>query len=266
LARSYASFSNGSRRFLAAGYRQEQLSLANATAAIYSSRWAVDSAIRYHSADPAKLHVIPFAANVEPPDSTAVERAIALRGRHPPRILFVGREWPRKGGGIVLETVRLLRAGGLAVELDLVGPPALPVPIPPYVRHHGPLSHKEPAERARLRELFLGATLLFVPSRAEAYGMIFCEAAAFGLPAVTTAVGGIPEVVLDGETGVVLPLEAGPEAYAAVITALVADHSRYSAMSRRAREEYAARLNWDAFGARARELIVSLIERRAQAP
>ncbi len=164
----------------------------------------------------------------------------------------------------MLDTARTLRAGGLKAEVDLIGLPGLPVPAPPYVRHYGPLSHKRPEQKALLRRLFEQATLVFVPSRAEAFGMTFCEAAAFGLPAITTAVGGIPEVVLDGVTGLVLPLEAGPDAYAAAIACLVADPARYAAMARRARQEYEARLNWDAFGDQVRDLLVRIVEQKGQ--
>jgi glycosyltransferase involved in cell wall biosynthesis len=261
----YEFFVRASRRFLIAAHRQERLSLRTCAAAVYASRRAADSAIRDYDADPGKVHVAPFGANIEPGSRAALEAALAARSMAPLRLLFVGREWRRKGGDIVLDTARALRAGGLEAEVDLVGLPRLPVPAPPYVRDHGPLSHKRPEQKALLRRLFEDVTLVFVPSRAEAYGMTFCEAAAFGLPAITTAVGGIPEVVLDGVTGLVLPPESGPDAYAAAIAGLIADPARYTAMAWRARQEYEARLNWDVFGARLRDLLVRIVEGRAQA-
>jgi glycosyltransferase involved in cell wall biosynthesis len=170
------------------------------------------------------------------------------------------------GGDIVLEAAQALRQRGLEIELDLVGPPTLPVQTPPYARFHGSLSRKAAGEDALLRRLFLTSTFLFVPSRAEAHGRVFCEAAGFALPTVTTGVGGIPEIVLDGLTGAVLPLEAGPDAYAAAIACLVADPVRYTDMARRARQEYEARLNWDAFGDQIRALLVRIMEGRDQRP
>jgi glycosyltransferase involved in cell wall biosynthesis len=262
----YEFFIRASRRFRTVADRQERLSLRICAAAVYASRRAADSAVRDYGADPGKVHVAPFGPNIEPGSRAELDAAMAARSLAPVRLLFVGREWQRKGGGIVLDTARALHAGGLDAEVDLVGLPRLPVPVPPYVRHHGPLGHKRPEQKALLRRLFERATLVFVPSRAEAFGMTFCEAAAFGLPAVTTAVGGIPEVVLDGVTGLVLPLEAGPDAYAAAIACLVADSVRYTAMARRARQEYEARLNWDAFGDQVRALLVRIMERRDQCP
>ena len=266
VATTYDTFYRGTAGFLATGHLQERQSLARCTAAVYPSRWAVDSAIHDYGTDPGKLHTIAFGPNIEPPERAAVEHAIAARSTTPMRLLFAGREWHRKGGDIVLETARLLRMRGLDVTVDLAGPPGLPVPLPPYARYHGLLSRKKPAEDALLRRLFSDATLLFVPSRAEAFGLVFAEAAAFGLPVVTTAVGGLPEIVRDGTTGLLLPPEAGPEAYAAAIAGLLAEPGRYTEMSRRARQEFETRLSWDVFGTRLRDLLQGLVVDRHHAP
>jgi glycosyltransferase involved in cell wall biosynthesis len=69
----------------------------------------------------------------------------------------------------------------------------------------------------------LAASDIFVSaSEAESFGLVFVEAMCMGLPVVACTVGGIPEVVAHGETGVLVP-SGDPEAFAAAIESLAAD-------------------------------------------
>ena len=79
--------------------------------------------------------------------------------------------------------------------------------------------------------------------------MVFAEASAYGVPSITTDVGGVGGVVTDGVNGVRLPLAAGPDAYARVIADRFADAAGYGRLCRTARAAFVERLNWDAAGA-----------------
>ncbi len=93
---------------------------------------------------------------------------------------------------------------------------------------------------------FLGSLELFVnPSRAESFGVAAIEAQACGVPVIASRVGGLPEVVRDGETGVLVPPE-DPDAIAAAILALLRDPQRRSAMGRVARAWVRERYDWRA--------------------
>ena len=122
----------------------------------------------------------------------------ALRPRtREPVLLFVGREWRRKGGPQLLEAFRAVRARVPAARLVIVGTDE---PRPePGVEVLGTV-----ADRGRMAGLYAGATLFTMPSLFEPWGHALTEAMAFGLPCVSTRVGGIPEIVRDGETGVLV--------------------------------------------------------------
>jgi glycosyltransferase involved in cell wall biosynthesis len=150
-----------------------------------------------------------------------------------------------------------LHRRGLPVELDIVGPPALP-DLPDFVRSHGFLLRGNPADARLLNELYAGADFFILPSRAECYGIVLCEAAAFGLPTVTANTGGIPEIIGRGDWGVALPRDASPTDYADWIAAAYADRSRYQSLSRAARRDYDDRLNWRAFCRQVTDLIGDL--------
>ena len=255
----YDSFSNCAPEFIAQGHALERDALARSAAAIYPSEWAAQSAIEDYGADPARVHVVPFGANVETPAADTVDGWIAARDLCPLRLLFVGREWDRKGADTVLATCSRLHAAGFAVSLDLVGIDRPPVALPVWAHNHGLLDKRDPHQRARLQTLYAHAHFFFVPSQAENYGMAFCEAAAHGLPSLTTDIGGIPTIVRHGKTGYTLPPQAPTSEWAAPLAQAVRNPEAYRAMARASRADYKARLNWDAFGGRLYEILQSVM-------
>ena len=88
-----------------------------------------------------------------------------------------------------------------------------------------------------------------MPSVAEAYGLVYAEAAAFGVPAVGVRTGGVPTIVVDDETGLLEEPDAGAERYAARMLALLRDRASYERMARAARRRAEQRLNWSVAGA-----------------
>ncbi|HVU25999.1 MAG TPA: glycosyltransferase family 4 protein [Opitutus sp.] len=253
----YWDFTGLSEEYRRKGHAQEAVALRRAALAVYSSEWAARSAIEDYGADPARVAVIPFGANVGT-DNTRAEVMDWIRQRPaaPLRLLFVGRHWERKGGETVVATALCLIAHGHPVAVDIVG---CDVPAKhrelPWLRAHGRLNQREPAAMAKLRALFAQAHFVFVPSQAEAFGLIFAEAGAFGLPAIATRTGGIGTAVRHDCNGLLLPLSSSPSDYADAIVAAFSDPARYRAFCRRAFAEFETRLNWRTYCRRYFELV-----------
>lgn len=245
----YWDFTGLSAEYRRQGLEQESAALAKATLAVFPSEWAARAAIDEHGADPARVAVIPFGANLGRDNRRAgIHAAIARRPSDTIRLLFVGRHWQRKGGDLVMATAQCLLAHGHRVTVDIVG---CDVPVQfrefAWVRAHGLLQQTRPTDMVALRQLYAEAHFLFVPSRAEAYGLTFTEANAFGVPSVTTRTGGIPAVVRHGYNGLMLPPDAPAADYADAIVATFADPARYQEMCHRAFDEFEQHLNWPAF-------------------
>jgi glycosyltransferase involved in cell wall biosynthesis len=120
-----------------------------------------------------------------------------------PRILFVGGDFVRKGGDLLLEVFRKRLRG--RAELLLVTKAELH--DEPGVRVHRGVSANSDA----LRDLYATSDVFALPTRADCYSLVCMEALAAGLPVVATRVGGIPDLVLPRETGQLVSVDDAEE-------------------------------------------------------
>ena len=161
-----------------------------------------------------------------------------------PRLLFVGVEFDRKGGPVLLEAFSRVRAARPDAELHLVGPRARPPGgAAPGVVWHGYLDAAVPEEAARFDALLRDCALFVLPSRYEPFGLAPLEAMANGLPAVVTDAWALAENVRDGVDGARVPPDA-PGALAEVLLALLNDPKRLRTMGEAAARSPAL-TGWD---------------------
>ena len=225
---------------------------------IYASSWAAQSAIKDYGAAEEKVHVVPMGANFESPPLKEIIQE--KRRSEQCRLLFVGFDWQRKGGDIAFETLLALEEMGIQAELTVCGcvPPAKyshrRMKVIPYLDKNDPVQYRE------LEQLYLKSDFLLLPTRNECFGLVFCEANAFGLPVITTRTGGVPEVVRDGENGFLLPVSARGRAYAETIARLYHDEEGYTRLVQSSRAAFDERLNWDAWGMAASRLIIEMLQ------
>ncbi|HEY0757967.1 MAG TPA: glycosyltransferase family 4 protein [Acidisarcina sp.] len=241
----YEGSFSGKPGAVARGRRQEEAGLGNATFAVYASEWAAKSARQL--TDPAKVAVLPFGASLTVDHSRSdVEVWARARREQRPRsceLLFFGVDWERKGGPIAIETAGLLNALGIPAHLTVVGSQP-PTPLPDYVSALGFIDKASPEGVERIKSLLRESDFLILPSRAEAAGIVFCEASAFGLPSISYATGGVPDYVRNDVNGVCLAVGTPAAGFAEAIRDLLSDRARYAALCVSAFREYETRLNW----------------------
>jgi glycosyltransferase involved in cell wall biosynthesis len=229
---------------------------------IYSSTWAAQSAIEDYAAERNKVHVVPIGANIDRPP--AKERVLGKKDASCCRLLFIGFDWQRKGGAIAFETLLKLEEMGIPTELVVCGC----VPPSSYRHPHMQiipfLDKNDPAQNAEFEQLYLSSHFLLLPTRNECFGIVFCEANAFGLPVIATATGGTPEAVKDGENGYLLQPEARGDAYANIIAELFHDEQRYRTLVQSSRAAFEQRLNWDVWGISVATYIKEIVKPEAQ--
>jgi glycosyltransferase involved in cell wall biosynthesis len=153
-------------------------------------------------------------------------RPAARAERQHARVLFIGGRFLEKGGQDLLRALdgRL----GLDVELDLVTP--APVPERPGVRVHR-LRPGDPG----LLELQQQADVMCLPTYGDTNPWAILESMACGTPVISTPVGAIPEMLADGEAGVLVPY-GEPRALREALDGLLGDATRRTGLAARARE------------------------------
>jgi glycosyltransferase involved in cell wall biosynthesis len=162
------------------------------------SQWAARSMIRDYGAEPERVHVLP------PGIDNRRWRPTAVRSQRPERLqlLFVGADFERKGGPVLLDVFR--RHLRDTCELHIVT--KVDIGREPGVALHAGYAPDDPG----LIELFQRADIVIVPTLADCFSMAAIEAMACAVPVITTPLGGIPEIVMEGETGFLVPPGDGP--------------------------------------------------------
>lgn len=252
----YPNYTNVLGRTDRAADEMERRTLERAAASLFASAWAAESAVRDYGADPARVRTVFIGANLPHPPrrEDVLPRTLGERVR----LLFVGVLWDVKGGEIAFGALLHLLKLGIDAELTVVG-----CTPPEHVRHPRlrvvPFLNKQvPEQRREFERLWTDADFFVLPSRCECAGVVYCEASAYGLPSLATRTGGVPSLVREGRNGFTLPPEAGGEAYAERIAAVVQDPRGYEALCESSRDEYDTRLSWDAWGARVRGAVEEL--------
>ena len=181
-----------------------------------------------------------------------------------PRFLFVGRLNEQKGVVHLLHALARMRGGA---ALDVVGDGADAAALHALADELGIAARVRWIPSVRQEELpalYRGATALVLPSRDEGLGLVAVEAQLCGTPVVASRSGGIPDVVEDGVTGLLVP-PAEPAALAAAMDAVLARPDRGAALGASGRQAALARFTPEAAGRRYAALYADALAGRAHA-
>ena len=177
-----------------------------------------------------------------------------------PRLVCVGRLIPIKGHLVLLRALAQARARVPEISLDVAGRGPLAPALQAYARELG----VEDAVRflgfvSPVAGAFEDAAIAVVPSLGEGFGMVALEAMERARPVIASAVGGLPEIIDDGRTGLVVP-SADAEALADAIVELASDLGRARAMGAAGRERALAEFTPERCVERTEELYVRALE------
>jgi starch synthase len=175
-------------RTFALNIKMEQKVFEAAAHIVTWSAWARQSVIEDHGVDEDKVTTILPGARLEYFPEPSFE------SRQKPRILFVGGDFTRKGGWDLLKVFEANFQN--CAELHLVTSQSISA-----LPHNAFLYRNVAAYTKRWHDLFSNAEILVLPSYAEAFGLVLQEAAGHGLALVGSQVGGIPEIIIEGENG-----------------------------------------------------------------
>ncbi|MDC7121399.1 glycogen synthase [Cellulomonas fimi] len=231
----------------------------------------------YPTVDPSRVHVVHNGIDLDGwrrptgEDAERAEATVRALGIDPtrPAVVFVGRITRQKGLPYFLRAAERLPAD---VQLVLcAGAPDTPQIAAEVEGLVAQLREKRSGvvwidrmlPRADVVAILAHGTVFVCPSVYEPLGIVNLEAMAVGLPVVGTATGGIPEVIVDGVTGTLVPIDqvqdgtgtpVDPDRFvgdlADALTALVQDPDRAAAWGRAARTRVEDHFSWEAIGER----------------
>jgi alpha-maltose-1-phosphate synthase len=261
----------------------ERTAIESAQAVIAVSRGTRDDVLRLFDVPEERVHVIHNGIDAEFYRPDPATNFLEQRGIDPsvPYVLFVGRVTRQKG---IVHLVRAIHhlAPGIGVVL-CAGQPDTPEIAREMAAGVRAAQAERPnvvwigemVSREEVRQLYSHAAVFCCPSVYEPFGIINLEAAACETPVVASAVGGIPEVIVDGETGLLVPVELSPADpmrpidpdrfelnLAGAINALMADAGTREVMGRAARRRALEHFSWDVIARQTVALYESLLDSR----
>lgn len=228
------------------------------TTIIYSSEWVKRNTVEYYGVNPHKIHVVEFGANIPHPTDYQAEIATDVCN-----LVFIGRNWEKKGGDKVLGAYKKLKSEGFPCTCTLIGS------VPPDFSDNEDsdltlipfLDKSKPEHLERLCNILKTAHFLVLPTEFDAFGIVFCEASAYGVPSIAANVGGVSQPVREGKNGFLLPPDATAEDYAEKIKAVFSDKENYLKLRQSSRHEYETRLNWDVWGEKVNKIFEETVKK-----
>jgi glycosyltransferase involved in cell wall biosynthesis len=212
-----------------------------AAAVFTRSRHVADVLTSAYAIPRDRVHVVGVGPNISTSD-----RAVTSKW-HDGRIVFVGVDWDRKGGPVLLEAFRRLHAEDPATRLEIVG-------CDPDLDDNGVTVHGR-LPLGQVARLLAESDVFCLPTLAEPFGVAFVEAMHAGLPIVGTEIGAIPEMVGAEPTGLLVRPGDVADLHKALVT-LVRDPALARRLGAQGRRVAAERYDWDLVMERIRSVIL----------
>lgn len=234
----------------------ERMAAKRCAGIIETSEWAAREARKLWRLPDEKVAAIPFGANIQTSVNLEnVDQVLDSRATDQVNLLFLGKDWERKGGDLAVETAKVLNQRGIKTTLRIVGCET-PGAVPDFVEVVGFIDKKTPEGREKLENLLKTSHALILPTKAEAFGIVYLEAAAYAMPSLAPDVMGVGSAVLDGKTGRLLPTNATAEQYADVVMGWHKDQAAYRELSKSALRTYEEEFTWNQVAKRIREFML----------
>lgn len=213
--------------------------LSNARNVFFGSKWAMEETLRIYSIPKSPCQVVGIAGNVPIPKADAYANEL--------NFLFIALDFERKGGRLCFEAFNRVRQEFPSARLIILGekPPG-DVLATPHVSYAGYLRKTIAAEFELLQEFFMRAFALVHPTSMDTMGMVLIEAGYFGCPAIAPRSFGIPELVMDGITGLLIEPPPSIDAIAESMLRLCRNPELYSRMRKAVKEHTSTMLTWNA--------------------
>lgn len=229
----YCGMENLSRRYLEKRAASQKAFYQQVRGVFTMGRWLADYLVEKEGLPREKVHAVGGGVNV---DTAGIEYS-EKKGN---KILFVGRDFKRKGGDLTVQAFRLLKKRIPGAELYLAGPAVNPVGDTAEAEGIFYLGEQNGEQ---IRKLYNKCDVFCMPSRFEAYGLVFAEALAFGLPCIARNAFAMREFIRDGENGYLVESDDAEALAVKMEMALQNEGMKQHVMAQR--ERYLKEYSWE---------------------
>lgn len=197
------------------------------------SKWLADDLINNSNVDKNKVHYVGAGCNIN-------INLIDDKNKKGNKFLFVGKEWERKNGPLVVEAFKKLKSKHKDVELYIAGPIEQPTETKNIdgINFIGRKSYNELVQYYNICDYFV------MPSKFEAFGIVFVEALIFGLPCIGRNAFAMPDIIKNDINGYILNEEDSKE-LCNLMELLIKNNNKISSYVKTKRNEYIKEYSWD---------------------
>lgn len=214
--------------------------LSNAQRVIFRSEWACTHAVEEYDLDPSSAGVSGNYGMVDYPAHDYYDGSNYF--------LMITTNFRQKGGDVVLSAFREILSSYDNWKLIIVGDnPGEDAQKQKGVDYVGWLDKNLKEDRDQLEKIIAGARCLVHPTVADTNPMVILEAGAFGCPSIASRIFAIPELIQDGETGLLLDDPASVSEVVSAMRWMISSHDAYQTMRRHVREHCISNYSKKAF-------------------
>lgn len=230
---SFSHYANAEYKRIA--FERERAVYQRAAGIFVFSNFLRNSMIADFGIAPERVHTVYAGVNLTIPP-------VDLQATKEPTILFVGKDFERKGGPLLLRAFRRVRAAMPNAKLIIAG--AQPPVTEANVEVVGFIDKTTPDGEARLAALYRRAAVFTMPSHFEPFGIVYAEAMHFGVPCVGVRHYAIPEIVGHEQTGLLVTPDNEAELADALLR-ILRDPALALRMGAEGKKKAEAKFRWD---------------------
>lgn len=228
----------------------ERLLLEKSSRIIYSSEWAKKKAVDYYTINPDKIDIVEFGANIPFNENYSIDINMEKC-----KLVFIGKDWKRKGGDKLLQIYKKLKNDKFPCSLTIIGTNTNEVLDDDDLEIIPFLDKANPVHLNKLNTILSESHFLILPTQFDAFGIVFCEASAHALPSISADVGGVAQAIKEGKNGFLLSDSATAEDYAIKIKSTFRNKKYYMKLRASSRYEFETRLNWNIWGEKMNKIL-----------
>ena len=220
--------------------------LKNARKIFFSSKWALEESIEKYNLNGANFEVVGLGGNINIPDQICLVPKLEL--------LFISVDFKKKGGFLLIEAFKKLKMKFPDLLLNIIGqqPPQTITKIP-GIHYHGYLNKRIPEDLLKLESILKTSFCLVHPTQKDMTPLVIVEAGYYGIPSVAPSRFGIPEMIVNGLSGILID-NIDSKTLAEKISSLLENESILD-IRKQTREHFIQNFTWEQVGLKIKKSI-----------